>query len=381
MTMFPEPVALDAAVAAFVGEQRVARLATSDAEGRPHVVPVCYAFDGARFYTPIDEKPKRADSSGQNSPMDGRTLRRVRNILARPDVSLLIDRYEENWSQLGYALITAQAILLDPGDPQHAHALTLLRDRYPQYRTMALEARPVIALTPTHVTAWGPALASAQATSGDTAAAQSRWLQPGRGVDFLPLARGRRSVRAYEDRAVPRAALEEVMEAARWAPSPHGRQPWRFVVLTRAEPKAQLAGAMGEEWRRTLAQDGQPEEITALRLQKSQKRIRDAPALVLACLYLADLDHYPDPDRQRAEEIMAIQSLGAAVENLLLAAYALGLDGGWMCAPLFCSDTVRAALDLDAALIPHALLTLGYAARDPKRRPHRPLNELVVRFD
>ncbi|MEO7001748.1 MAG: TIGR03668 family PPOX class F420-dependent oxidoreductase [Ktedonobacterales bacterium] len=379
MTTSPEPVTLDEPIAAFVGEQRVARLATSDTTGKPHVVPVCYAFDGARFYTPIDEKPKRADCSGQSSRADGRNLLRVRNILARPDVSLLIDRYDEDWSQLGYALITAHATLLDPGDPQHAHALRLLRDRYPQYRAMALESRPVIALTPTHVTAWGPALAAAE--TGDPATAQSRWLQPGRGVDFLPLARGRRSVRVYEDRPVPRAALDEVMEAARWAPSPHGRQPWRFVVLTRAEPKAQLAEAMGEEWRRTLAMDGQPPEITALRLDKSHERIRNVPALVLVCLYLADLDAYPDADRQRAEEIMAIQSLGAAVENLLLAAYALGLDGGWMCAPLFCPNTVRAALGLDATLIPHALITLGYAARDPKRRPHRPLGDLVVRFD
>jgi coenzyme F420-0:L-glutamate ligase / coenzyme F420-1:gamma-L-glutamate ligase len=66
---------------------------------------------------------------------------------------------------------------------------------------------------------------------------------------------------------------------------------------------------------------------------------------------------------------------------MLLAAYTLGLDTGWMCAPLFCPDTVRVALDLDATLIPHALITVGYLAQEPKRRPHRPVDELVVRFD
>ncbi len=222
---------------------------------------------------------------------------------------------------------------------------------------------------------WGPAI-------GEAADAKaSPWLQPGRGVDLLPVARGRQSVRVYQDRPVPRAALETMLEAARWAPSPHGTQPWRFVVLTRAEAKRELAGAMGEEWQRTLAMDREPAEVVAIRLAKSRERIERAPALILACLYLADLDRYPDADRQRAEEVMAIQSLGAALQNMLLAAYTQGLDTGWMCAPLFCPDAVRAALKLDVALIPHALITVGYLAQPPKRRPHRPISELVVRFD
>jgi len=202
-----------------------------------------------------------------------------------------------------------------------------------------------------------------------------------RGGDILALARGRRSVRAYDGRPVPRALLEELLEAACWAPSPHGRQPWRFVVLTRDAPKRRLADAMGVDWERQLALDGQPAAVVATRSAKSRRRIIDAPALVLACLYLGDLDRYPDEERGRAEEIMAIQSLGAALQTLLLAAFARGLDGGWMCAPLFCPATVRAALDLDNALVPHALLTIGYAARDPHRRLRRPLNELIVRFD
>jgi PPOX class probable F420-dependent enzyme len=351
---------------AFVQAQRAARLATSDAEGHPHVVPVCYAFDGERYYTPLDEKPKSADVRG---------LKRVRNIEARHEAALLIDRYDDDWSRLGYLLVHARADLLEPGDPLHAHALPLLRERYPQYRAMDLETLPIIALTPMRVTSWGPALAAGES------AATSLWLEPGRGLDFLLLARGRRSVRAYQDRPVPRAALEAMLEAARWAPSPHGRQPWRFAVLTRDEPKRRLAEAMGEEWRGTLAMDGEPEEVIQLRLDKSRERIRTAPALILACLYLDDLDRYPDPARQRAEETMAIQSLGAAIQNMLLAAYSLGLDTGWMCAPLFAPATVRAALDLDAALIPHALITAGYIARQPKRRPHRPIAELVARFD
>ena len=141
--------ALTEAEIAFVHAQRVARLATSDTDGHPHIVPVCYAFDGERFYTPLDEKPKRVDVS---------ELRRVRNIEARHEASLLIDQYDDDWSRLGYVLVHGRADLLSPQDPAHAHALVLLRERYFQYRSMELETRQVIAITPDHVTSWGPAI-------------------------------------------------------------------------------------------------------------------------------------------------------------------------------------------------------------------------------
>jgi coenzyme F420-0:L-glutamate ligase / coenzyme F420-1:gamma-L-glutamate ligase len=200
-------------------------------------------------------------------------------------------------------------------------------------------------------------------------------------LGLIEIIRGRHSVRRYQDRPVPRELLLELLEAAGWAPSPHGRQPWRFAVLTRAEPKLRLAEAMGDEWRRQLAMDGQDAEIIELRRRKSYQRIIHAPAIVVPCLYLADLDRYPDDERNAAETIMAIQSLGCAVQNMLLMAYGLGLDGGWMCAPLFCPEVVVAALDLDPALTPHALITLGYAAADPPRRERLPVERLIVRFD
>jgi PPOX class probable F420-dependent enzyme len=146
----PNRTTLSEAEAAFVNAQRVARLATADEEGHPHIVPVCYAFDGTRFYTPLDEKPKRVNES---------KLRRVRNIEARHEASLLIDRYDDDWSRLGYVLVHGRAELLQPGDALHTHALVLLRQRYVQYRTMELEAHAVIVITPDSVTAWGPAIA------------------------------------------------------------------------------------------------------------------------------------------------------------------------------------------------------------------------------
>ncbi len=199
--------------------------------------------------------------------------------------------------------------------------------------------------------------------------------------DLASLLRGRRSVRQYQTRPVARELVEQVLEAARWAPSPHGRQPWRFVVITRQEVKAQLTERMGETWQRQLQMDGQAAEIVAIRKEKSRQRILGAPAIIIACLYLEDLDRYPDEKRQADETTMAIQSIGAAIQNMLLMAYDLGLDTGWMCAPLFCPEIVCEALNLDTRLIPHALITVGYAAADPQRRERLPLDTLVVRFD
>lgn len=134
----------------FIESQRVGRLATVDRRGEPFVVPVCYAHtsDGARprFYTPIDEKPKRRD----------RPLKRVRNIQETGRAALVIDRYDDaDWSRLAWVLIRGRATIMQPDDPDHTLAVALLRARYPQYATMALEVAPIIALAPEHIRSWG----------------------------------------------------------------------------------------------------------------------------------------------------------------------------------------------------------------------------------
>ena len=204
---------------------------------------------------------------------------------------------------------------------------------------------------------------------------------PSRTDNLASLMRGRRSVRKYAARPVSRELIEHILEAARWAPSPHGRQPWRFVVLTGQAAKTQLAEDMGETWQQNLRMDGQDEGIVNIRLEKSRQRILNAPAIIIACLYLEDMDRYPDEKRQGDETIMAIQSMGAAIQNMLLMAYDLGLDSGWMCAPLFCPEVVCSSLALDKKLIPQALITVGYAEADPQRRERLPLSSLIVRFD
>ncbi|HEX4204581.1 MAG TPA: TIGR03668 family PPOX class F420-dependent oxidoreductase [Ktedonobacteraceae bacterium] len=145
----PKRTTLTEVEAQFAQRQRVARLATADENGSPHLIPVCYAFDGTRFYIALDEKPKR---------VAGSKLRRVHNIETRHEASLLVDQYDDDWSRLGYVLVHGKADLIGAEDEAHAHALKLLRARYVQYRTMVLEKQLVIVITPDHITSWGPAL-------------------------------------------------------------------------------------------------------------------------------------------------------------------------------------------------------------------------------
>ena len=128
----------------FLDAARVAHLATADARGAPHVVPVCYAIADATLYVTIDEKPKRQDVP----------LKRLRNILANPAVAVTVDRWDEDWTRLAWVMLRGHAEILHDG-AEHDRAQMLLRARYPQYRTMDLAPLPVIALRIERATGWG----------------------------------------------------------------------------------------------------------------------------------------------------------------------------------------------------------------------------------
>jgi PPOX class probable F420-dependent enzyme len=127
---------------------RIARLATVDVRHRPHVVPVCFVYDGEVFYTAIDQKPKRVAPE---------RLTRLRNIVAVSQVALLIDHYDEDWTQLWYILIRGKAKLLPMrGHKERARALSKLRAKYPQYAGKMLpNDAPIIRITPDRTMFWG----------------------------------------------------------------------------------------------------------------------------------------------------------------------------------------------------------------------------------
>jgi F420 biosynthesis protein FbiB-like protein len=191
----------------------------------------------------------------------------------------------------------------------------------------------------------------------------------------------RRSIRAFLDEPVPRATLDALIEAACLAPAPHHSRPWRFVVVDTAAAKDALGRGMGERWRVDLEGDGvDPARIDEL-IDASYTKVTGAPALVMGCLTWDGLDRYPDERRRRAEWGMALLSLGAAVENLMLTAADAGLATCWVASPIFCPEEARDALALDAEWLPHAMVMVGVP--DPsyvgRRRPTVPLEDLRVR--
>jgi PPOX class probable F420-dependent enzyme len=127
---------------------RVARLATLDSKIRPHIVPICFVYDGKLFYTAVDQKPKRVPQE---------RLARLQNIRAVPRVALLIDAYDEDWTQLWYILIRGKAKLLGKSaQKEHSWAIRKLRAKYPQYaQGMLTDDAPIIRITPERTTAWG----------------------------------------------------------------------------------------------------------------------------------------------------------------------------------------------------------------------------------
>jgi F420 biosynthesis protein FbiB-like protein len=194
----------------------------------------------------------------------------------------------------------------------------------------------------------------------------------------LDVIRARRSIRRYTDQPVNRALIETVLEVATHAPSAHNRQPWRFAVVTSPEAKARLASALGERWRADRLADGDAPDVVEADIARSHARITAAPVVILACLTMADMDGYSDTRRKSAERIMAVQSVAAAIQNLLLAAHAKGLGVCWMCAPLFAPEAARAALDLPDDWEPQALVTLGYPAEEAKPKVIERLSSRVV---
>jgi PPOX class probable F420-dependent enzyme len=142
------PVEIDAPTRNYIADHRVARLATAEAGGRPSVIPICYVFDGSKIYSPIDRKPKSVSAS---------RLKRVRNIEENGRVCLVIDDYSDDWNELAWVQISGTAEVVEPdddGQAEHKRAVEMLREKYPQYRSMDIDRTPMIKITPTHVKAW-----------------------------------------------------------------------------------------------------------------------------------------------------------------------------------------------------------------------------------
>jgi coenzyme F420-0:L-glutamate ligase/coenzyme F420-1:gamma-L-glutamate ligase len=173
----------------------------------------------------------------------------------------------------------------------------------------------------------------------------------------------RRSIRKYLPQKVPKETVEEVLVVAGWAPSAHNAQPWRFIVLADASMKQRLSEAMAKSWAADLARDGVT--VDADKRKARVERFATAPVLILACLTMDGMRKFPDENRQKSERDLAMQSLGAALQSMLVAVHVKGLGACWFSAPSFCKGTVRKVLKIPEAVEPEALIVLGYPAETP----------------
>jgi PPOX class probable F420-dependent enzyme len=121
---------------------RVARLATADATGRPHLVPMVFALAGDTIYSAVDKKPKRSTS-----------LRRLANVAANPQVAVLVDHYDDDWRTLWWVRADGTGRVLDAAEPEGRDAVAQLTERYPQYRLQPPPG-PVLAVDVEHWSGW-----------------------------------------------------------------------------------------------------------------------------------------------------------------------------------------------------------------------------------
>lgn len=129
----------------YLARMRVARLATADTSGKPHVIPIVFASDGQRLYTPLDGKPKRVRPN---------RLKRVQNLLDNDQVAIVVDSYDEDWTRLAWLLVKGTGEFVEDGEA-HRNGVLLLEAKYPQYEDMPLGECPLIIVTPTEISSWG----------------------------------------------------------------------------------------------------------------------------------------------------------------------------------------------------------------------------------
>ena len=193
----------------------------------------------------------------------------------------------------------------------------------------------------------------------------------------VPLAR--RTIRTFTGEPVDAAAVRRAVATALTAPAPHHSEPWRFVILSSPQARTQLVDAMREAWIADLRGDGfTPEQITR-RLRRGDV-LRLAPLIIVPCLVTDAAHNYPDERRNRSEQAMFTVSMGAAVQNLLIALAVDGLGSAWISSTLFCQDVAARAMDLPDDWRPMGAVAVGHPAEQARpRTPRDPADFLLVR--
>lgn len=176
---------------------------------------------------------------------------------------------------------------------------------------------------------------------------------------------------------VDKKIIEECIELARWAPSAHNGQFWRYTILERDKTRVNLIDKMNEKLRNDLQKDGKSKEFIKLKIERTRINFVKAPILIILCLDSLDLEKYPDPERTQNEFILGIQSISSSATYLLLAFEMKKLAACWYCAPIFAKDIIKESLQLPDTYIPMAFFTVGYPLKAVKAPNRKELKDIL----
>jgi len=178
----------------------------------------------------------------------------------------------------------------------------------------------------------------------------------------------RRSIRIFKKSPVPKKYVDTAIHAALLAPSPHGTFPWRFCILNNKRSKTKLGKSMGKKFLEDMKSEGISKKIRESRYEKSLLLIQNSPLIVLVSLDFSKMDTYKEKNKQDNENMMAEHSLGASLQNLMIAFAAQGISSVWRCAPLFCPEIARVSLDLPKKWFPRAMILAGFPKTKPSKK-------------
>ncbi len=190
--------------------------------------------------------------------------------------------------------------------------------------------------------------------------------------------KNRRSYKSpFAPKSVKNKIIEECIEVARWAPSAHNGQFWRYVILERNTLRERLIDKMNEKLRLDLKKDGKSEEFIKSKVEKTRDNFLKAPILILLCLDTSGFEKYSDIERAQKEFLMGVQSISNSATYLLLCFEMKNLAACWYCAPLFAENAIKDFLNLPKSYIPMAFFTVGYPLENIKTPNRKKLKEII----
>jgi len=201
-----------------------------------------------------------------------------------------------------------------------------------------------------------------------------------RAESFEKILRSRRSYKfEFSDRKVDKALIKESIELARWAPSAHNNQFWRYIIIEQGNTREDLIESMNNKLKNDLLRDGKTIDFIHRKIEKTKTSFLGSPYLILLCLDTKELEKYSDIERERNEYIMGVQSISASAIYLLLAFEIKGLAGCWYCAPLFAKNIVKDTLNLPNSFIPMAFFTVGYSGKESPKTNRKDLKDIIFK--